>query len=307
MKTTSPTRGRVGRARLAVEARAVLEQHVAAGGVHHRISLCTALNSRRAGALEQLEQGRLDGGDDRAGALHALQAALVVERVARADRVGGHVHLDAAREQVVDRLADAHVRLDPAHERLAGGRPMVEALGAHGREDGLLDARLVLQADLGGGVPEALRVLLADDRGQPEDARGVHELRARARPPGEGGVGPEALLDVHHDQRGAVAREQAHPAPISASARSRWASAPAQIVSSTRPRRRRPAKQQFSERLSQPCSPAIHSASRSSSARLAGSPGSDQRRRAARTAQRRRSSARRAARARSRRGSTSSV
>ena len=46
--------------------------------------------------------------------------------------------------------------------------------------------------------------------------------------------------------------------------------APAASVSSTRPCSARPAKQQFSERLSQPCSPAIHSASRSTQRR--GSP-----------------------------------
>ena len=38
--------------------------------------------------------------------------------MARADRVGGHVHLDALVEQIVDGLGDAHVRLDPAHDRL---------------------------------------------------------------------------------------------------------------------------------------------------------------------------------------------
>ena len=50
-------------------------------------------------------------------------------------------------------------------------------------------------------------------------------------------------------------------------------------MSSTRPCRRRPAKQQFSERLSQPRSPATHSASRSTSVRFAGSPVRDRGRR----------------------------
>ena len=97
----------------------------------------------------------------------------------------------------------------------------------------------------------------------------AHALATRAKDC----VGAKALLDVDDD---AARRDRATsrlirrpPAP----ARGRGGRAPpAAIVSSTRPCRRRPAKQQFSERLSQPCSPATHSASRSSSVRLAGSP-----------------------------------
>src|SRR3977135_3436106 len=43
---------------------------------------------RRACAAEQLEQRALDRAHDRTGALQALQAALVVDRVARADGCG---------------------------------------------------------------------------------------------------------------------------------------------------------------------------------------------------------------------------
>src|SRR5664280_39830 len=233
--------------------------------------LLHGLELGRARPLQQLKQRRLHRADDRARALHPRQAALVVHLMARANRVGGNVHFDAPVEQVVNGLADTYVRLDPAHDRLAPAVE-VEPVGADRREDRLLDPRLVLEPDLGGRVAEPLRILLADQRGQLQDARPLHQLRARARHPGEGRVGAKALLDVHHSQRGAVAGEQAHRAPASASARSRCAAAPAATVSSTRPRSRRPAKLQFSERLSQPCSPAIHSASRSSSATFARSP-----------------------------------
>src|SRR5664279_1826070 len=57
-----------------------------------------------AGALQELEQRALDGADDGSGALQALQAAVVVDSVARADGVGGHVDFDAAVEQVVHGL-----------------------------------------------------------------------------------------------------------------------------------------------------------------------------------------------------------
>src|SRR6202035_3065860 len=88
----------------------------------------------------------------------------------------------------------------------------------------------------------------------------------------EGLIGAEALLDVDDDQRGALAREQSHQAPTIVSMRSRWATEPAGTVTSTLHWSSRPAKQQFSERLSQPCSPATQRASRSTSATLAGAP-----------------------------------
>src|ERR1700730_6199820 len=234
--------------------------------------LLHGLELRRACVLEQLEQRRLDRAHDRPGALQALEAALVVDRVARADGVGRHVHLDPVGEQVVDRLANAPVSLDPAHDRLIAAAE-VEALGAHGREHGLLDPRLIDEADLVRGVAEPLGGLLADERRQRQQARGRHELRGGLRHRGEGGVGAKPLLDVHHDQRCAVTCEQAHLTATALGARSRWTITPAASVSSTRPRSRRPAKQQFSERLSQPLSPATHSASRSTSARCAGPPG----------------------------------
>src|ERR1700684_3557667 len=50
--------------------------------------LLDGLELGRAGALEQLEQRGLDGANDGAGALEPLEAALVVEHVARADGGG---------------------------------------------------------------------------------------------------------------------------------------------------------------------------------------------------------------------------
>ena len=177
VNTTSPTRVAVGAAQLAVEARAVLQQHVSVAALAHRTSFWTALNSGVPARSEQLEQRALDGADDGAGALQALQAAVVVDLVARADGVGGDVDFDAAVEQVVDGLADADVRLDPADDRLVA--PVeVKAVGARGGEDGLLDARLVLEAELGRGVAEAFGVLLCDERG---DARGCARRRAAWR------------------------------------------------------------------------------------------------------------------------------
>src|ERR1700683_3543901 len=99
----------------------------------------------RACSLEQLEQDGLDCADGCSRTLQTLQAMLIVERMARADGVGRHVHFDPALEQVVSGLGDAYVCLDPAHDRLCAPAK-VEAVGADCREDGLLDARLGLHA-----------------------------------------------------------------------------------------------------------------------------------------------------------------
>src|ERR1700722_8608176 len=76
------------------------------------------LDLRRACPLEQLEQDGLDRADGCSGALQTLQATFVVERVARADGIRRHVYFDPTLEQVVGGLGDAHVRLDPADNRL---------------------------------------------------------------------------------------------------------------------------------------------------------------------------------------------
>ena len=77
-------------------------------------------------------------------------------------------------------------------------------------------------------------------------------------------VGAKALLHVDDHQRRALAGEQAHQAPaMRERALAVHERARRRASAATRPRSRRPAKQQFSERLCQPCSPAIHSASRS--------------------------------------------
>ncbi len=168
------------------------------------MSLCTSLNSgvpARSSSSNRTDSTVLT---TRARALQALQATLVVELVARADGVGRHVNFDPALEQVVRGLGDAHVRLDPAHDRLRAPT-QIEALGAHGREDGLLDPRLVLQADLGRGMTKALRVLLADDARHVEDPSGAHQLRARLRHRLEARIGAKALLYVHHDQYRVIA------------------------------------------------------------------------------------------------------
>src|ERR1039458_2551052 len=87
------------------------------------------LELRRAGALEQLEQRGLHGAHDRARALHPPKGPVVVDLVARPDRVGGHVNLDPILKQIVHGLGDTDVRLDPAHDRLIAP-VQVKALGA---------------------------------------------------------------------------------------------------------------------------------------------------------------------------------
>ena len=70
------------------------------------ISFWTSLNSGVPAALAELEQRRLDGGDDRAGPLQARAAPTSRScGVARADGVGDDVDLDAAVEQVERRSA----------------------------------------------------------------------------------------------------------------------------------------------------------------------------------------------------------
>src|SRR5205823_3688689 len=131
----------------------------------------------------------------RARALQALEAALVVDRVARADGIRGHVHFDAAVEQVVHGLADAHVRLDPANDRLLAPSE-VEALRAHGRENGLLERLLTVETDLRRGTAEALGVLLGYERGHLEQACAREQRRARSRDALERRVWPKRLLHV---------------------------------------------------------------------------------------------------------------
>src|SRR4029077_13871949 len=184
--------------------------------------LLDGLELRRAGALEQLEQGGLDGTHDRPRALQALQATLVVDRVARADGVGRDVHFDALREQVVHGLADAHVRLDHAHDRLLAPA-QVESVRARSREHGLLDSPLVLDPQLGRAVSQSFRILLADERRDLQDARRGQQLCAGLGDAGERLIRPEALLHVDHDERGTITGEQAHQAPTTENARSREA------------------------------------------------------------------------------------
>ena len=124
---------------VAVQARAVLEQQVRRGA--HLITCWTALNSG-VPARSQSSNSAVSTLEVTApGALHLAQADLEVSGVARADRVARDVHLDALPEQVVHGLGDADVRLDPAHDRLVAAAE-VEAVGAHGREDRLLDRLL---------------------------------------------------------------------------------------------------------------------------------------------------------------------
>jgi hypothetical protein len=178
------------------------------------------LELRGAGALEEFEQRRLDRGHDRARAGHPLERAIAVELVAGADRVGGHMNLDPLLQQVIHRLCDADVGLDPAHDRLIA--PVQgEALGARGGEDRLLDPPLVLQADLRRGVAEALRILLADESGNLEYPRGLQERCARAGHAPERRIASEPLLDVDDDQHRPVAVQPAHQAAAIANARSR--------------------------------------------------------------------------------------
>ena len=106
----------------------------------------------------------------------------MIELVARANRVGGDMHLDPGVEQVVHRLADANVGLDPADNHLIASSE-IKALCADGREHALLDPRLALEAELWRGVTQTARVLLADEQGHLENARRLHEPRARSRNP----------------------------------------------------------------------------------------------------------------------------
>src|SRR5205814_964080 len=136
----------------------------------------------------------------------------------------------------------------------------------------LLDRLLALEPDLRHHRAQALRVLGRRDHRHAEDVRALDQPAARGRHLLERLVGAEALLDVHDHHGGALAGEQAHAAPTTESVRRRYATAPAATVASTRPRRRRPAKQQFSERLSYPASPTSYSASRSTRQKFAPSP-----------------------------------
>ena len=206
-------------------------------------------------------------------------------RVARADRVGGDVDLDAAVEQVEHGLRDAHVRLDAADERLVAARE-VEASARTAREDRLLDRAARRGSPTSGAVwPRPFGYCsVTSDRHAEDRARPATQLAARRGDVGEGVVGAEALLDVDDDQRGAVAvASSAHQAVTTHREwRARGRRRRRRRRSAARvPRSVRPAKQQFSERLSQPRSPTTHSASRSTSVRFAGSPGAIARRRQA--------------------------
>ena len=124
------------------------------------------------------------------------------------------------REQVVHGLRDADVRLDAADDRLVAAAE-IEPVGAHGGEDRLLDGLLLLQADLGRDRPEALRVLGRRDHRHAEDPGALDEPATGGRHGAEGLVGPEALLDVDHQDGGPLALEQAHAAPTTEKVRCR--------------------------------------------------------------------------------------
>ena len=116
--------------------------------------------------------------DDGAGALQALEAALVVERVARADGVGRHVHFDASVEQVVDGLRDAHVRLDAADDRLlATFQSKPSARAAEKTVFSISSSVPCSIPSSGAVVAEPFRVLLADERRHLQDARACKQLR----------------------------------------------------------------------------------------------------------------------------------
>ena len=97
----------------------------------------------------------------------------------------------------------------------------LEAVRAGSGEDALLDHGLLVQADLGHARAEPFRVLLADERGDVEDACGLEQLCGCLGDACEGGIGTEALLHIDHDERGVFAREQAHRAAAIVSERSR--------------------------------------------------------------------------------------
>jgi len=68
-----------------------------------------------SGFAEELEDGGLNGGDDRAAIAHALDGDFVVMPMSRTNGVGGDVD-DIVLHQVNGRLLDAHVRFNPAED-----------------------------------------------------------------------------------------------------------------------------------------------------------------------------------------------
>ena len=115
----------------------------------------------------------------------------------------------------MDTLVDAHVGLDPADDPPAQARRRdrgVELRDADDREPQLLDDRGCLRkhlGQLGDRVPEALRILLADDHGCAEDREALDQDAAVAHDLVEPvDHRPEGLLDVDHQQRGLVGTQQ---------------------------------------------------------------------------------------------------
>src|SRR5579862_3096146 len=109
------------------------------------------------------------------------------------------MHLDTPFEQVVDGLADAHVRLDPAHDRLRAPA-QVEPVRTRGAKYRLLDRALAFEPDLRRGMPETFRILLTDHARDIEDARRLHQLATGLGDALKRRIRAEPLLDVHDDK-----------------------------------------------------------------------------------------------------------
>src|SRR5436190_22320340 len=156
------------------------------------------------------------------------------------------------------------MRLDPAQQHLVAPPERAgEAVGVERAERKLLHTPHALEVlgHLGHGLAEPLRVLLGDEHGQAEHPRPPDERGHAPRDAVEVEYRrPEALLDVDHRERRAAPVELHRRAPRPAKTvpsasriakpRSRYATVPAATVISTRPFSSRPAKHEFSERLS---------------------------------------------------------
>ena len=161
VKTTSPVACASRAAGVAVEAGAVLEQHVGRlRGARHRTSFWMALNSWRAGARRSSSNSAVSAvvGTTRRSSPSSPGRSSRSTAGREADGVDGDVHLaprSSSRSWTVWR--DAHVRLDAADEHLVAAVE-VEALGARGGEHRSSRCAATpsrCAADLGHGVAQA--------------------------------------------------------------------------------------------------------------------------------------------------------
>src|SRR6185295_3444108 len=174
------------------------------------------LESAAVTAPEELVDGHLGAGDERARSFHAAEAHGAILLGTRSHGVTCHVHGIAALERAEHGLGDANVGFDPRHDELVACSESLQPVEELGAAEAA-EAHLV-ERD-GGGCDledfwhrgaESPAVLRGEEDGQAEDVGELQEEHAVAQDAVAARDGREQLLlQVHDDERRALGTQQA--------------------------------------------------------------------------------------------------